>query len=176
MHHPCQTAPPGPPPPRRPPPRWRPLLETGQVTPAAAYLSAQRLRQALLALAASYFRANGLSVVAKPGQDAAHPGLDGLPSLLGMPELTLPVGFELGGGGNSSGGGGGGGGGNGTSGGGDGGPLPVVNTLFALPGADALVVAVGGAFQRATRYHLARPNLAGLAQRAAGGAAGAAGP
>jgi uncharacterized membrane protein YgcG len=164
--------------------RWRTMLELGQVTPAAAYLSARRLRQGLLQLVRAFFRSHAISALAKPGQDPDHPGVDGLASLLGMPELTVPVGLQpagLSGGGRGRGGGGGepagsgSSGGDASSGGGSGGGsggrgrLPVVNTIVALPGDDPAVVAVGDAFQALTQHHLQRPDLRGLSERVGAG-------
>lgn len=67
------------------------LIQLGQVLPASAYLKAQRLRGLLLRQAHAYFRSSGITVLLKPARTDV--GLDGLASLLGMPEVLLPTGF-----------------------------------------------------------------------------------
>ncbi len=74
--------------------RWYSMLRLGQATPALAYLESQRLRQQLLISTRAYFETHGVSVIAKPGRSPGARGLDGLPALLGLPEVTLPVRFE----------------------------------------------------------------------------------
>jgi len=164
------------------------------VAPSYAYLSAQRLRQQLLQSARTYFQDHGIAVLAKPGDTPASPGLDGLPSLLGMPEVTFPVGFvtrvtdsgdlsgqvDINGSSTSY---------NGSEGrGGSGSPAsdsrqqqpavqqqrvqPVSNTLIALPGDDAFVIAAADAYQRQTTHHLRRPPLASAGSSGGGGGGG----
>jgi hypothetical protein len=70
-----------------------PLIQLGQVAPAAAYLKAQRLRAVLLAQTRHYFAANGIDVLLKPAKSQV--GIDGLATLLDMPEALLPVSFTL---------------------------------------------------------------------------------
>jgi hypothetical protein len=70
-----------------------PLIQLGQVAPAAAYLKAQRLRAVLLAQTRHYFAANGIDVLLKPSKSQV--GIDGLATLLDMPEALLPVSFTL---------------------------------------------------------------------------------
>jgi hypothetical protein len=70
-----------------------PLIQSGQVAPAAAYLKAQRLRAVLLAQTRHFFAANGIDVLLKPSKSQV--GVDGLATLLDMPEALLPVSFTL---------------------------------------------------------------------------------
>jgi hypothetical protein len=70
-----------------------PLIQLGQVAPAAAYLKAQRLRAVLLAQTKHYFAANGIDVLLKPSKSQV--GIDGLATLLDMPEALLPVSFTF---------------------------------------------------------------------------------
>jgi hypothetical protein len=63
------------------------------VAPAAAYLKAQRLRAVLLAQTRHFFAANGIDVLLKPSKSQV--GIDGLATLLDMPEALLPVSFTL---------------------------------------------------------------------------------
>ena len=154
--------------------RWAEILARARRAPPGAYAAALRARTRLEAAARAYFRRHGVGVVAKDAraaEAAGGGGLDALPALLGLPELVLPVGFEAvnateaeaqdqqqdGGGGRGGGGGVGGGGGA---------PVlqPLSASLFAPRGGDAAVVAVGDAFQRATRHHLRRPPLERLGQ------------
>jgi hypothetical protein len=192
------------------PPRshWFPALQLGQLAPAATYLRAQQLRGVLLQQTRQYFAAHGVAVLAKPARSLV--GLDGLGSLLDLPELLLPVGMTTAtfadaqpvGSGGDGGGAGGEGGGRGAgmlglpwpatqrdtdtgsssssshdgSGGDEGVPRswtqPEMNSLLALPGDDAAVVAVAAAFQSVTDFHLQRPPLAEQLARLGSSASG----
>jgi hypothetical protein len=200
-----------------------PLIQLGQVAPAAAYLKAQRLRAVLLAQTRHFFAANGIDVLLKPSKSQV--GIDGLATLLDMPEALLPVSFTIqssdgddvspaagsnaaaaaaidalraqqqqGGNSQQQGGSdlqqllqqlqqqrgvGSGPGGSGVTGsddvsdsdaadgssGGDSGQQqvwlqPEANSIVALPGNDAAVIAVGAAFQAVTDFHEVHPILA----------------
>lgn len=169
---------------------WWPSIQLGQLAPAATYIRAQQLRALLLQQMEQYFEAYGIQVLLKPAR--SNVGLDGLPALLDMPEVLLPV--EIGtetssaadfvadsgpspssrGSGSQSGSGSGPGdagrsrdstgsvGGNSRSSGSgseEAWTQPVVNSILALPGADAAAVAVGAAFQSVTDFHLRCPPL-----------------
>ena len=126
---------------------WYPMVLRGQLIPTIMYLKAQRIRGALMQQVEEYFRVQGISVLAKAPRTTI--GLDGFATLLGLPEVVLPVGvagvLQAEGASGSS--------------GGEGGlaPQPKVVSLIALAGQDAKAVAVGAAFQGETKFHLQRP-------------------
>lgn len=148
-----------------------------QVSPAAAYLKAHRLRALLLSQTKAYYKAYGIQVLLKAARSDV--GTDGMATLLDMPELLLPVGFTVakqhGVGSSKT----------------DNHLLqqqqqqqgsqqqqqqqaglmdsettaeqvwlqPDVNSIVALPGHDAEAIAVGAAFQSVTAHHLVHPSL-----------------
>lgn len=142
-----------------------------QVSPAAAYIKAQRLRALLLSQTKAYFKAYGIQVLLKASRSDV--GTDGLATLLDMPELLLPVGFTVAAQqgvtptpqGNTQ------QQGNQQQQQQQQGALsadpsaeqvwlqPDVNSITALPGHDAAVIAVGAAFQSVTAHHLVHPSL-----------------
>ena len=153
---------------------WWPAIQLGQLAPVATYLRAQQLRGLLAQQTRQYFEAHGIHVLLKPARSRV--GLDGLAALLDMPEVLLPV--EMGssslddaepvdnnsasrspdasstqqgssGSSDSS--------SNNNSGSADSWTQPQVNSILALPGADAAAIAVGAAFQSVTDFHLQRP-------------------
>jgi hypothetical protein len=145
---------------------WYGMILQGQLLPATAYLKAQRLRAAVELQVQAYFQQAGITVLVKPSRTTV--GLDGFASMLGMPELVVPVGQ-----GSSA-----------SAAGADAGYAaaaaaaaaevtsgeavvpgspPPVNCLISLAGQDAAAVAVAVAYQRATSYHLQRPVLPDVA-------------
>ena len=79
-------------------------------------------------------------------------GLDGFATLLGLPEVVVPVGAAPAAAPNGS-----SGDSSSSSSGAAEDPEPPVNCMVALAGQDAKVVTVGAAFQESTQYHLQRP-------------------
>lgn len=146
---------------------WYGMLLQGQLLPATAYLKAQRLRAAVELQVQAYFQQAGISVLVKPSRTTV--GLDGFASMLGMPELVVPVGLGT----------------PASTAGADAGyaaaaaaaaaeasgapsseafapgSAPPVTCLISLAGQDASAVAVAVAYQRTTSYHLQRPVLPG---------------
>jgi hypothetical protein len=140
---------------------WYPMVLRGQLIPTVMYLKAQRIRGALMQQVEDYFRFQGISVLAKPPRTTI--GLDGFATLLGLPEVVLPVGIagvlqsgdsNAAAAGSSIGGGAGAASSNVL-------PQPKVVSLIALAGEDAKAVAVGAAYQGKTKFHLQRPPVVG---------------
>jgi hypothetical protein len=154
---------------------WWPSIQLGQLAPAATYLRAQQLRALLLQQTKQYFRHNGIHVLLKPARSSV--GLDGLAALVDMPEALLPVEMgtttfddadpvqsgstDVSAGSSTASGSSQSGGSTGSS---DASSnqtwtQPKVNAIIALPGEDAVVIAVAAAFQSVTDVHLQRPPL-----------------
>jgi aspartyl-tRNA(Asn)/glutamyl-tRNA(Gln) amidotransferase subunit A len=128
------------------------LLQAGELLPAVHYLQAQRYRALLrlqmlaalehvdvIACPTLPFTATALgevSVIIEEGHPedmlSAIMQFTGLPSLTGLPAISLPCGFD-----------------------GDG--LPIGMQLIGRPYAEATLLAVAAGFQELTDFHLRRP-------------------
>lgn len=150
---------------------WYPMVQLGQVTSAGGYLKAQRALSILHQDIARYFADNGINVLLKPARTQV--GVDGFATLLGLPEVLIPVGFTpqtssadtyatsatTSGAATATGSNDGSG------------PSklqppgsstrewlqPIENSIIALRRDDATAIAVADAFQSVTDHHLRRP-------------------
>lgn len=71
---------------------WWKTVAMGAVTPAPAYLRAGFLRQNYMRSVEQYFRSAGIDVLVRPTISLTGQAAD-LPSLLGLPEVMLPVSY-----------------------------------------------------------------------------------
>lgn len=76
---------------------WYDVVLAGSAVPAVQYIKAQRVRRALLLAVQAYYRRYKLDVLLLPAQLAGPPSVragNDLATLLGLPQLMLPVGFN----------------------------------------------------------------------------------
>jgi hypothetical protein len=76
---------------------WYDVVLAGSEVPAVQYIKAQRVRRALLLAVQAYFRRYKLDVLLLPAQLAGPPSVragNDLATLLGLPQLMLPIGFN----------------------------------------------------------------------------------